>query len=217
MNIQQMINRYTRLCNDYQYFKPATNTKQTAPELLKLEAKLNAYWFGRLPDRTCLSRSVLENQLIEQQRFLSSGSASIVGWKRNNRKYQEVVDYMMPLLKQKELCVLRHKSNAWGFEAFLNNGLSCFLDSQNKQHIAQAMKLLNMLEGCIPKWHTRMIAYTFACITARAGEIDRCFGYIDDAIANGDSIHSMMKDSDFANVQNHPTFKAMMNAAFDRL
>ena len=68
---------------------------------------------------------------------------------------------MMPLLKQEELCVLRHKSNAWGFEAFLNNGLSCFLDSQNKQHIAQAMKLLNMLEGCIPKWHTRMIAYTF--------------------------------------------------------
>ena len=30
MNIQQKINRYTRLCNDYQYFKPSTNTKDSA-------------------------------------------------------------------------------------------------------------------------------------------------------------------------------------------
>jgi len=67
-----------------------------------------------------------------------------------------------------------------------------------------------MLERCIPTGHTRMIAYTFACITARAGEIDRCFDYIDDALANGDSIYSMRNDTDFANVHNHPRFLALL-------
>jgi hypothetical protein len=42
-NTQRMINRYTRLCNDYQYFEPSTNPNKTARELLKLETKLNKH------------------------------------------------------------------------------------------------------------------------------------------------------------------------------
>ena len=212
-NIQQSIDRYTQLCNDYQYFNPSTNTRQTAPELLRLEAKLNAHWLEMLTQATSLSRSAMEERLIEQHRFLSTGSASVCGWMRNQKRYQEVVDYMMPLYNQKELCLLRHKSNPRGFEAFINNGLSCFLDSQKEEHIQKAMQLLNILDSCITKWQSKLVPYTFACITARAGATDRCFKYIELALSQGDTIHSMAHDSDFANVHNHPRFLALLEVA----
>ena len=119
---------------------------------------------------------------------------------------------MMPLLEQEELCVLRHQSNTRGFEAFISNGLSCFLDSQQEEHITQAIQLLNMLEKCIPEWNSSLVPYTFACLTARAGDIDRYFKYINIALVKGDSVHAMVRDSDFANVHNHPSFLALLAA-----
>ena len=125
-----------------------------------------------LTEATSLSRSAVEKRLIEQHRFVSAGSASVCGWMRNQKRYQEVIDYMMPLCNQKEICFLRHKSDPLGFEAFINNGLSCFLDSQNDTHIGQA--LLNVLNTCIRSGGLN----TFACITARAGAIDRLYLWV---------------------------------------
>ena len=212
-NIQSMIDRYTQLCNDYQYFDPSTDSRKTARELLKLEAKLNTYWFNLLPNPKSLSRQIVEEQLIEQKRFLSAGSASICGWMRNQQRYQEVVDYMMPLCNQLELCTLRHKTYATGFETFVNNGLSCFLDSQNATHIKQAIQIVNALETIIPEWVTGLILYTFVCITARANQLDRCIEYVVLALEKGESIQSMAQDVDCQNVWQHPRFLELVDSS----
>lgn len=204
--IQIWINRYTHLCNDYQYFNPSTDTTTTAAELLELESKLNLHWLMMVPEQSSLSRPLVEEQLIEQRRFLSAGSAGICGWLRNQKRYQDVVDYMMPLCNQLELCTLRHKTYPKGFELFLNNGLSCFLDSQNEKHIKQAIQIIDALETIIPEWSTGEALYTFACITSRSNDLERCMDYILHALDKNESINEMAKDSDFQNVRNHPRF-----------
>ena len=216
-DIQSLIDRYTHLCNDYQYYRPKTEANKTSIELLNLEAQLNDYWFGILPDKKTLSRPVIEKELIFQQRFLSSGSANVFGWMRNNERFQLVVDFMKTLCDNPELCVLRHKSNPHGFEALINNGLSCFLDSKNKAHIKQGLKLVDALDSLITDWTSEDPYYAFACITARANLPDRTIEYAKRYEQLGGSVTQMYSDDDFENVQNHPTFKAMMKAAFDRL
>ena len=209
-NIQSMIDRYTQICNDYQYFSPSTDSRKTARELLKLEAKLNTYWFNLLPNPKSLSRQIVEEQLIEQNRFLSAGSASICGWMRNQQRYQEVVDYMMPLVDQGELCLLRHKTNSWGFEAFMGNGLSCFLDSQIERHIPQAIQIIDALEQHISNWTTRHSLYAFACVAARANQLDRALKYVRQALNCYVSITNFANDSDMVNLHDHPDFIALM-------
>ena len=213
-NIQRMINRYTRLCNDYQYFDPSTNTKKTARELLRLEAKLNRHWLHTLPNPTCLSRPIVEQQLIDQNRFLSAGSASICGWMRNQKRYQEVVDYMMPLVDQGELCLLRHKTNSWGFEAFMGNGLSCFLDSQVEEHIPQAIQIMDVLEQHISNWTTRHSLYAFACVAARANQLDRALKYVRQALNCDVDITNFANDSDMVNLHDHPDFIELLDKEY---
>ena len=218
-NVQDWIDRYTMLCNDYQYFNPTTNTDETAPELIELEAKLNAYWMTMLSETTSLSRPNLENELCSQNRFLSSGSASYVGWMRNQQRYQEVVDFMMPLvdqghdqdeLCQGELCRLRHTTNGWGFEAFIGNGLSCFLDSQVEAHIPQALQIIDEMERHISTWSTRSSLYAFACVAARGNQLDRALKYVKQAMDCNVKIANFANDSDMVNLHDHPEFIALM-------
>jgi hypothetical protein len=213
-DVQDLIDRYTQLCNDYQYFSPSTNSKKTAPELLALEARLNAHWFGTLPEQTSMYRPIVEQQLIIQKRFLSSGSASIVGWMRNNGRYQKVVDYMMPLCTQLELCTLRHKANSQGFEAFLSNGLSCFLDSRDESHIPLGIQIMDAMESVIPEWEHEDIFYAFGCMAARAKQVDRAFRYIKKAIEfDKDIIQHMAQDRDFENIHSDPDFLILLRAS----
>jgi hypothetical protein len=210
-DIQGLIDRYTQLCNDYRYFEPETDTKKTVPELLEIEARLNAYWLKLLPDEKNMARANVQQDLIDQKRFLSAGSASVVGWMRNQKRYQEVVDYMMPLCTQLELCSLRHQANTWGFEAFLGNGLSCFLDSQDEAHIPLGIQIIDALETIIPEWHTDNSLYAFGCLAARANQVDRALEYIKALILiDSSSVIHMQYDSDFQNVHEHPVFVALL-------
>lgn len=172
-DVQDDINRYTALCNDFRTFNPSTDADVTAPELLVLEDKLNQHWWTMLPPQNHLSRSVVETQLIEQQRFLSAGSASVFGWMRNQKRYQDVVDLMMSMLDNLELCRLRHRSNPRGFESILNNGLSCFLDSQEDEHIEQAVVFMDALSTLNLEYVSSDPYYAFACISARSRQTQR--------------------------------------------
>ena len=212
-DIQDAINRYTALCNDFQYFNPSTDTDVTTPELLALEAQLNQYWWNLLPDKVDLSRAVVETQLIQQQRFLSAGSASVFGWMRNQSRYQEVVDLMMPMLENLELCRLRHRSNPKGFEAFLNNGLSCFLDSQEEQHIEQAVVFMDALRSLNLDYVTYGPYYAFACIAARARQTQRAINNVAKAVELGAHIHNFKNDTDMRSIHHHPTFIEMYEAS----
>jgi len=209
-NVQDWIDRYTSLANDFLYFKPKTEAEKTGPELLDLEAKLNQHWAKIIPQSSPLSRAAIEQELIQQSRFLSAGSASVVGWLRNQGRYQEVVDYMMPLQSQEILCILRHKSNPRGFEGFLSNGLSCFLDSQEDEHIEQAIQLVGVIESVISPWKHGNILYTLGCIAARAGQTQRALEYVRQAIEKGESIEAMAKDTDFESIWAHPEFKELL-------
>lgn len=211
-NIQDTINRYTQLCNDYQYFSPSTDSSVTAIELLELEGELNQYWLGQLPPPTSLNRDLVETQLIAQQRFLSSGSASVVGWLRNCQRYQEVVDYTMTIVDQVELNRLRHHSNTRGFEAFINNALGAFLDSQDEAHIQQAIQLMDGLERAIPTWKSRDGFYNRACVAARAGQIERALNCIKEMKRLKFSIQEMKWDSDLKILHQHPDFLALFGA-----
>jgi len=208
-NVQEWIDRYTHLANDFQYFKPQTNSDETAPELLELETKLNQHWMKIVPERPSLARAAIQQELIEQSRFLSAGSGSVVGWLRNQHRYQEVVDYMMPLQEERELCLLRHKSNPRGFEGFLSNGLSCFLDSQKEEHIVQALQLVNGIEDVLSPWKYGDILYALGCIAARAGQTQRALTYVRQAIEKGESIEAMAKDPDFQSLWENPDFIAL--------
>ena len=115
-DIQLMIDRYTHLTNDFRYFNPKSDPEVTGPELLELEHQLNHYWLGTLPERTCLSRQLVEQRLITENRFLSAGSASYLGWLRTKGRHQEVVDELMKMKGDGALVTLRNKSNPWGFE-----------------------------------------------------------------------------------------------------
>ena len=209
-DVQDWINRYTHLCNDFQYFDPTTNPKETVPELLKLESKLNQYWLDQLKQVSSLLRSSFQDELIAQSRFLSAGSASIVGWLRNQHRYQEVVDYMMPLQDNLELCLLRSKTNRRGFEAFLSNGLACFLDSKKEDHIAQAIQLVDALEATLSPWDQSGLLYNLGCIAARAGQTQRALTYARQAIEKGSDIEAMAKDTDFRSLWDHPDFKELL-------
>ena len=69
VNVQDWIDRYTQLVNDYQYYNPRTNTDETGPELMELESKLNAHWMAQLPPSDSLARTAVERDLCEQTRF----------------------------------------------------------------------------------------------------------------------------------------------------
>ena len=212
-DVQKWIDRYTHLTNDFQYFDPETDPVKTVPELLEIEAKLNQHWFRLLQQTTPLARSALEEELISQNRFLSAGSSSVVGWLRNQHRYQEVVDYMMPLQAQGDLCVLRHKTYHLGFENFLSNGLSCFLDSQDEEHILQAVQLVDALEPILIPWKSGDIFYALGCIAARAGQTQRALTYARQAIEKGQSIKWMAQDTDFRSIWEHPDFIELTQAS----
>lgn len=218
-NVQDWIDRYTMLCNDYQYFSPKTDTSTTADELIELEAKLNHYWMSMLPSEDNIGRSQTIDELCNQNRFLSAGSASYVGWMRNQHRYQEVVDYMMPLIQQGELSRIRHQSNEWGFETFIGNGLSSFLDSKDEAHISQAIQIIDALEQHIPTWHTRSALYACACVASRANQVDRALVYINEYRSEHDGkvIFQMDEDSDFQNVHEHPEFLAIFEDELEKL
>lgn len=208
-DVQDWINRYTHLCNDFQYFDPDTNPKKTVPELLELESKINQYWLSQLEQASSLLRNSFEDELIAQSRFLSAGSASIVGWLRNQHRYQEVVDYMMPLQDNLELCVLRYKTYQHGFESFISNGLACFLDSKKEEHIAQAIQLVDAIEPTLSPWKQDGLLYNLGCIAARAGQTQRALSYVRQAIEKGKSIEAMAKDTDFQSLWENPDFIAL--------
>jgi len=212
-NVQAWIDRYTHLTNDFQYFKPKTNTTETVPELLEIEASLNQHWMGLVHQIHPLAREAFQKELITQNRFLSAGSSSVVGWLRNEHRYQEVVDYMMPLQADGELCLLRHKTYPRGFESFLSNGLSCFLDSQEEEHIGQALQLVGAIEPILSPWQTGDVLYALGCIAARAGETQRALTYVRQAIEKGESIESMAKDPDFRSIWEHPDFIELTQAS----
>jgi len=206
VNVQHWIDRYTQLVNDYQYYNPRSNTNETGPELMKLEARLNAHWMAQLPPSDSLARTAVERELCKQSRFLSAGSAGYVGWLRNEQRYQEVVDMMMPMSNQLELCRLRHKTCNMRFEYFIGNGISSFLDSQEPRHIEQALELIDAMETVIPEWTNHHSLYALACVAARAGRCGRALDYIRDCIAKGGSFWDMVRDTDFQNLWEHPEF-----------
>ena len=70
-SVQDWIDRYTFLTNDFCYFDPSTDHKTTGPELVRLEAQLNQYWLGLLPSEKAPSCPPIENELIAQHRFVS--------------------------------------------------------------------------------------------------------------------------------------------------
>ncbi len=217
VDTQAWINRYTHLANDYQHYDPQTDPSKTLRELLDLETRLNQYWMSTLPTNASMARATVEQDLVSQNRFLSAGSASAVGWLRNQKRYQEVVDYMMPLAQEAELCSLRHKTNPWGFEAFLGNGLSCFLDSQQPNHIDQAVALIDALEEMVKEWHYDHAVYAFGCVFARANQVERALVYVRMLLERGGCIEDVTCDTDFLNVHTHPDFEALRSEYYASL
>lgn len=208
--IQAMIDRYTFLANDFRYFNPRTNPADTGPELLELESRLNDYWMGQLPEKICLSRQLVETNLIEQRRFLSSGSASYFGWLRNEGRHQEVVDEMMKMTSDKELSTLRQKANPWGFEALLNNGLGAFLDSQVEAHIGFGIELMDAIEPYTETFKYDA-PYNLACVAARAGQLERALDYVAVAVETR-QVSDMAQDEDLKDLWDHPRFRELMQA-----
>ena len=140
-NVQEWIDRYTRLANDYRFFHPKTKTRETGPELLDLEKRLNAYWLSLLPSENAPSCPPIEEELTAQRRFVS-GSAGYLGWLRDKRRYAEVGEAMASMPSDGRLHHLRHRSSPLSFEALLNNGMGALLDSRDKGLLRLALAIL---------------------------------------------------------------------------
>jgi hypothetical protein len=212
-HVQDWIDRYTYLTNDFQYFRPETDFAQTGPELVELEARLNHHWLSFLPEPNAPSCPPIENELISQNRFLSAGSASYVGWLRTLDRHDEVVEYMATLTEELQLSLLRYRTSPPSFEGYLNNGLGSFLDSKKDDHITKAISIMDALEAVIPKWEDGMALYNLGCIAARAVQLERAMNYVRQAVSNGRPISAMASDDDFENLWHHPDFVALREAS----
>ena len=139
---------------------------------------------------------------------MSSGSANYVAWLRNQHRYQEVVDFRIPLKEELELCALRHKTGSLYFSYFVGNGRSSFLDSQDPKHIEQALEVIDAWETVISSSHGHSL-YALGCVASQSGQIERALDYIERAVEDGQSISYMMKDLDLKNIWEHPRFIAL--------
>ncbi|MGB0648564.1 MAG: TPR end-of-group domain-containing protein, partial [Bradymonadia bacterium] len=156
---------------------------------------------------------LVEQRLITDNRFLSAGSASYLGWLRTQGRHQEVVDELMKMKDDGELITLRNKCNQCGFEALLNNALDSFLDSQVERHIEQAIELLDAIEPFMLPLAYDDAPYNLACVAARTGQVERAIKFIETGVKNGVCIRTMSKDKDLQNVWTHPNFIQLLEKA----
>jgi hypothetical protein len=87
------------------------------------------------------------------------------------------------------------------------------LDSQDEEHILQAVQLVDALEPILIPWKSRNILYALGCIAARAGQTQRALTYARLAIEEGQSIKWMAEDTDFQSIWKHPDFIELTQAS----
>jgi hypothetical protein len=191
-----------------------------------VEQELNAYWSRNIyspeevenevrdPKSPMPTRAVLniqaKNRAVKDGRFLSSGSGCLVGWFRNQERYQEAVDYVMANTEDVDLCVLRNRAHPDAFQVYINNGLGSFLDSKEEKHIPLAVQVVDRLEKAI-SFEDSGLLYQITCVLARAGETERALDYAERSVNLGERASCMEMDTDLDFIVDHPRFKALLN------
>ena len=73
---------------------------------------------------------------------------------------------------------------------------------------------MDAMESAVQEWIHENTFYAFACMAARAKQVDRAFQYIHKAMKYDTSvIQHMAHDIDFENIHSHPDFLALLKAA----
>ena len=197
-------------------------------ELIELETQLNHYWSTeplftareiaeevREPADLMPTRDVLNAQAIEravdQGRFLSSGTAGVVGWLRNQKRYGEAIAILEAQFALPEVCALRNRSHGYAFECLLNNGFGNYADSSDPEHHRLGARAIHVIESFMTPT-TTMVQWQFSCVLAQAGESGKALDYVEAAVANRASARRMARDGDLASVVDHPRFVALLDA-----
>ena len=170
--------RHAALWEDYRWFRPQSDTAQTGPELVALDARIHAHGRSLLPPAGSPQRAAAEAELCDLGRFPSKGLARYVGWLREEERFSDAVDLIASLAEDLDGCVLRHRSSAWDFEEVVWRGLSCFLDSQDPAHITQGQAIVAALGSRITGWYNGDVLYTFACLAARADQPEQALHFL---------------------------------------
>jgi len=227
--IQGLINEYNTLFRDFQTYSPTPKGADARGQrLVTVEQELNAYWSRdiyspeqvknevRDPKSPMPTRAVLniqaKNRAVKDGRFLSSGSSCLVGWFRNEGRFQEAVEYVMADTKDVDLCVLRNDAHPPAFQCYINNGLGSFLDSRQEKHIPLAVQVVDRLEKAI-SFEDSGLLYQITCVLARAEETERALDYLERAVKHGERIQTMARDSDLENIVHEPRFQTLLEAA----
>ena len=211
--LQEKINRYNELTADWRAYQPSADDPDAeGARLMALEAEINATWRAEFAEETGLVRSELQRRRVSEGRFLSGGSAAVLGWLRVQGRFQEVVDLFCAQVDDAELIRLRHESQVFAFELLVNNALGAFLDSGEPAHIERAVQCVDALEAII-QWKTHSTDYQLACVFARAGLTGRALDMVERAVDGGHAIETMARDSDLASVVDEPRFVRLRDSA----
>ena len=182
-----MIDRYTHLANDFAITNQNRQINRSRTRSVRRQTQ-QIRLFNFLPNH--LWPEIQWRTLCEQNRFLSSGSP-IVLWLRNQHRYQEVVDFMMPLKEDWNLCFETQN----GFYLFsICRKWSVFLivkipSTSNKHQIDRCLGDCHLVDS-------GRSLYALGCVASRAGQTKRALDYIERAVEGGQSISYMMKDLD---------------------
>ena len=176
--------------------------------LLNAEASLNRFWMSMLPPRSDPGWGETVEVLCTQGRFKARGSEAYLRWCRVQGLNNQGVDYFVDRVRNVELTELQSRSD-WHCSDYLAQGFSCMLDTQDPEHIQQALDIIDALEPVLT-WERDAIFYALACITSRAGQLERALGYAKQSIELGHDVQPMFSDPDFANLMEHAPSKSVL-------
>ena len=113
--------------------------------LLNAEASLNRFWMSVLPPRSDPEWEETVEVLCAQGRFKARGSEAYLRWCRVQGMNNQGVDYFVERVRNVELTELQSRSD-WHCSDYLAQGFSCMLDTQDPEHIQQALDIIDALE-----------------------------------------------------------------------
>ena len=83
------------------------------------------------------------------------------------------------------------------------------LPDEAEPYLRQGLSLPPESRSLLAPWTHGNVLYTLGCVAARAGQTERALGYVRQALAVGESIRQMARDSDYSHLWGHPEFEGL--------